>query len=83
MSRGKKLSADVRDMTIRAYQFFLEDRAGDPEAAGRTREMVVKCIGTSNSTVSRVWRDYQAQEASNSLPVYSKEVDPRATEMKM
>ncbi|KAG6945967.1 hypothetical protein JG688_00016277 [Phytophthora aleatoria] len=56
-------------MIRRAYQFFLEDRAGDPEAAGRMREMVVKFIGSSNSTVFRVWRDYQAQESSNSLPL--------------
>ncbi|KAG6947369.1 hypothetical protein JG687_00016140 [Phytophthora cactorum] len=32
-------------MIIRAYQFFLEDRAGDPEAAGRTREMVSSVSG--------------------------------------
>ncbi|KAG3153129.1 hypothetical protein PC128_g22626 [Phytophthora cactorum] len=69
MGRGTKLSDGARDMIIRAYEFFLEDRSGDSEAAGRTREMVVNCIGTSNSTVFRVWRDYQAQEASNSLPM--------------
>ncbi|KAG1696705.1 hypothetical protein DVH05_017928 [Phytophthora capsici] len=69
MARGKRISDDARAMIVSAYKFFLEGRKEDAELAGRTREVVAKCLGTSESSVYRVVKQHKAKEDSTSVEV--------------